>query len=420
MMARFLVAVLIAGAFDASVVSCNKDDVVVQEMDNGEEDRDIIEGDFSASSTRYTFPGRPVLISTRGNDGACGDGEAGISYRWTVNGKAADWSGPAHMFTPDGPGEYVVTVTACGHDPLAVKVICVDASEEQRFRRATASSSAMSTRVYEWRPAPGQFIGELHSGISGPDVTAEQARRWAEDRLEAGMYVSLGGFGGYIIVGFDHSVPCGDEGYDFSVTGNAFFNAQSGDGGSNEPGIVYVMQDVNGNGLPDDEWYELRGSDTGKAGTVSDYAVTYYRPEGPKMAVKWTDSLGESGEIDYIGVFHAQDYYYPLWIEEYSYTLCGTRLKAQTDQDPDTCMWNCHAFGWGYCDNMGSDRIADDDSNGSGHRNGFRISNAMHADGSAVKLRYVDFIKVQTGVNSKAGILGEVSTEVFGFRDLSL
>ena len=44
----------------------------------------------------------------------------------------------------------------------------------------------------------------------------------------------------------------------------------------------------------------------------------------------------------------------------------------------------------------------------------------MHADGSAVKLRYVDFIKVQTGVNSKAGILGEVSTEVFGFRDLSL
>ena len=57
MMARFLVAVLIAGAFDASVVSCNKDDVVVQEMDNGEEDRDIIEGDFSASSTRYTFPG---------------------------------------------------------------------------------------------------------------------------------------------------------------------------------------------------------------------------------------------------------------------------------------------------------------------------------------------------------------------------
>lgn len=46
------------------------------------------------------------------------------------------------------------------------------------------------------------------------------------------------------------------------------------------------MQDVNGNGKPDDEWYELRGSETGGEWTVQEYAVTYYRPAGPRQGVK--------------------------------------------------------------------------------------------------------------------------------------
>lgn len=65
--------------------------------------------------------------------------------------------------------------------------------------------------------------------------------------------------------------------------------------------MVWVMQDVNGNGEPDDEWYELRGSETGKEGTVSGYAVTYYRPAGKGMDVQWTDSEGHSGTIEYKG-----------------------------------------------------------------------------------------------------------------------
>ena len=66
--------------------------------------------------------------------------------------------------------------------------------------------------------------------------------------------VSLGGFGGYIVVGFDHSIQAsgGYGGYDFSITGNQF-------SGSSEPGVVWVMPDENGNGEPDDgPWYELR------------------------------------------------------------------------------------------------------------------------------------------------------------------
>ena len=38
----------------------------------------------------------------------------------------------------------------------------------------------------------------------------------------------------------------------------------------------------------------------------------------------------------------------------------------------------------------------------------------------ASKAAYIDFVKVQTGVNVKAGWLGENSTEVFGFTDENL
>ena len=55
------------------------------------------------------------------------------------------------------------------------------------------------------------------------------------------------------------------------------------------------MQDVNGNGLPDDEWYELKGSETGNGSTIQDYEVTYYRPASAHSNVYWTDNLGNSG-----------------------------------------------------------------------------------------------------------------------------
>lgn len=135
---------------------------------------------------------------------------------------------------------------------------------------------------------------------------------YAAGRLEARSYVSLGGFGGYLIVGFDHSIARMESGYDFSIEGNAFDT-------SSEPGVVWVMQDVNGNGEPDDEWYELRGSETGKEGTVSGYAVTYYRPAGRGMDVQWTDSEGRSGTVEYRGEFHDQDFYYPAWAARYLY-----------------------------------------------------------------------------------------------------
>ncbi len=371
---------------------------------------------LNRSTARYTFPGRKVVLRPRIT------GLETTSVEWSVNGAASDCRSLLFSFVPEQAGEYVVNLTVDGSASASVTVVCVDATESTRQRKVSSQSGAYGNKVFEWIPAPGQFIGETQTGgMTGNETTHEAAVAWAEGRLAKSQYVSLGGFGGYIIVGFDHSVENTETSYDFAIAANAFFNTATGDGGSNEPGIVYVSQDVNGNGLPDDEWYELRGSESGKEETIADYAVTYYRPSAPKMNVLWTDNRGSSGTVDYLAAFHRQDYYYPAWIAEDQYTLYGTRLKDRTTQNSDTGMWDNSCFAWGYADNMGSDVLSSNDSGGGeGQRNGFLIKNAMYADGTPVNLKYIDFVRVQTGVNSKAGWLGEVSTEVFGFEDLNM
>lgn len=44
----------------------------------------------------------------------------------------------------------------------------------------------------------------------------------------------------------------------------------------------------------------------------------------------------------------------------------------------------------------------------------------MTYDGRPADLKYIDFVKIQTGVQAKAGWLGENSTEVFGISDYNL
>jgi len=282
------------------------------------------------------------------------------------------------------------------------------------YRAKTETSVAKQTKVFEYTPAPGQFINETKTGgFTGNETTPELASEYAFKRMEEDKYVSLGGFGGYIIVGFDHSID-NVQGYDFLVKGNSFK-------GSSEPGVVWVMQDENGNGQPDDTWYELAGSETGKPETIQNYSVTYYRPEANHKPVKWTDSEGNEGQIDYLGMYHSQTYYYPAWIVEDSYTLTGTLLEARNyDKSGNGSYWVQDEYDWGYVDNFSSTDLyegTDTELNGS---NFFDIANAISSEGKSVDLKYIDFIKVQTACNTKSGGLGENSPEVFGFFDYSM
>lgn len=282
------------------------------------------------------------------------------------------------------------------------------------YRAATISSSAVQTCVYEYTPAPGQFINEQKTGGFDETITTpEAACAYAEARLSATSWVSLGAFGGYIVVGFDHSIV-NSGGYDFTVIANSFK-------GSSEPGIVWVAQDANGNGQPDDVWYELKGSEYGKQTHIANYSVTYTRPSAAQQSVPWVDNLNNSGTINYLAAFHNQDYYYPAWVTADSYTLTGTKLLSTT-QDPnqsDNGLWVNQAYEWGYADNFSEiDRLTTDQNTGGGPSpNHFKISNAVDSTGSAVELKFIDFIKVQSAIMGQAGPLGEISTEVCGFID---
>ncbi len=270
------------------------------------------------------------------------------------------------------------------------------------------AGNIFATRVFEYMPAPGQFINNpVTGGFVGDELTLQSACDYARSRLEKRNFVSLGGFGGYIVVGFDKSVT-NSGGYDLAIASNPFE-------GSSEPGVVWVMQDTNGDGEPNEVWYELAGSESEDEGTLRDYSVTYHRPAGTKEPIRWEDSLGESGEIEHLAA-HPHDSYYPAWIEAESYTLRGTRLEPRTRFNGT--IWIQEGFDWGYVDNESPTDLWRGKGVCAGLEfNRFRLSDAVTADDEPANLTHIDFVKVQTGLNSRSGGLGENSTEVFAVCD---
>ena len=325
-------------------------------------------------------------------------------YTWSVDGtEVQSGESSEYVFDLTAEGSYTVSVTMRNSYTAASQELTVTVlpAEGTYFRAADASSSASISKVYEYTPAPGQFIND---GVTL--TTQEEACSYAFERLSQGQFVSLGAFGGYLIAGFDHSVESStDGGFDLQITGNAHSS-------SSEPGIIWVSQDENGNGLPDDTWYELRGSEYGKPETWQDYAVTYYRPSSNGTSIEWTDNRGSSGTVDYIPAYHSQETYFPLWITADSYTLRGTRLEDRlVDENGNGSLWIGHPFDWGYADNWsGTDPDIDK----------FRISDAVRWDGEPADLTYIDFVKIQCGVQAKGGWTGEQSTELTLIRDLHI
>ena len=325
-------------------------------------------------------------------------------YTWSVDGtEVQSGESSEYVFDLTAEGSYTVSVTMRNSYTAASQDLTVTVlpAEGTYFRAADASSNASISKVYEYTPAPGQFIND------GVTLTSpEEACSYALERLSQGQFVSLGAFGGYLTAGFDHSVESStDGGFDLQITGNAHSS-------SSEPGIIWVSQDENGNGLPDDTWYELRGSEYGKPETWQDYAVTYYRPSSNGTSIEWTDNRGSSGTVDYIPAYHSQETYFPLWITAESYTLRGTRLEDRlVDENGNGSLWIGHPFDWGYADNWsGTDPDIDK----------FRISDAVRWDGEPADLTYIDFVKIQCGVQAKGGWTGEQSTELTLIRDLHI
>ncbi|MGN0187658.1 MAG: PKD domain-containing protein [Paludibacteraceae bacterium] len=252
-------------------------------------------------------------------------------------------------------------------------------------------------RVYEYCPAPGQFVNLLPAYTAGDDATAMAQK--ATDCIagtDNGTILSLGAWGGYIIFGFDHAIP-NNAGADFKITGNAFV-------GNAEPGIVMVASDNNRNGLPDDPWYEIQGSAHTHDDTQQQYAVTYRKHNQSNDSIEWQDNRGNRGFI-VKNSFRTQNYF-PEWITDDSLIFVGTRLPDNAiEQSPNYFVLN--AFDYGYADNQPNNADT-----------GIDIDWAIDTAGQAVHLSSIDFVKVYTGVFQHNGNIGECSTEIAGAIDL--
>ena len=285
------------------------------------------------------------------------------------------------------------------------------------------AQSGLPFEIVEYRPAPGQFVDYtyfLEEGQSVQDLDNAQVCAYLNAQCENMPFsylVSLGGFGGSVTVRLKESLPDGD-GADFKIYGNAFYDPAytpaltDEPGGSAEPGIVWVSRDENGNGLPDDPWYELAGSMTDDTAAVAGYTITYYVPDSINGDIPWRDSRGDTGRIARMEM-HRQDSYFPLWLASDSLVLSGRLLppNARLETKPSgAAQWVLYSYGWGYADNHpNNSNLSDMD-----------ISWAVDAEGNPAGLESIDFVRVVTAVNQQLDLgVGETSTEFAGVEPLS-
>ena len=302
--------------------------------------------------------------------------------------------------------------------------------------------------VFDFLPAPGQFVNKLPPYNEG-DTREDMVRKAGEYLIgEDASMITLGGWGGYVTFGFDHTIVNVPGKRDFRILGNAFAAAANPNpdapfGGSCEPAIIMVAYDKNGNGVPDDdECYEIKGSanftaeneawyqmaiDNGNdTRTFRDFEMTYHRPTSETAEeagepnnpgsfvtiqnyIRWTNNQGEEG-YKVKNVYHSQSYY-PAWVTDDQLTYKGIRLAENgIDESGQGNYFVLYAFRYGYTDNFSNnhDNAAID------------IDWAIDKDGNKADLPGIDFIKVYNGVDQENGWLGEASTEVSRGEDLHL
>jgi transcription elongation GreA/GreB family factor len=311
---------------------------------------------------------------------------AGTTYSWSVSGGAYDTSaatnGEFFDFTPSATGTYTVRVSVTGKSYVTGDFITKTAETEAICYTGTVSETKTwwksgSSRVVK-NFAPGQFV---QSG--------------------AGYGWSLGTIGGYMM----WQAPQGLERY--GVAGNDF-------GAWAEPGIVWMMEDNNGNGVPDEMWYEIKGPND----ILEEYLPFITR----RYAITFVNA-GEETVNEYGQTLSA-----PGWVD----------CRGRTDTLPGGWPkdWGVTGDWVTYtCTILGDDgNIANGVYGGDGHfsaiptwyreknrylgyvdartHSSFYVDDAIDARGNPVTLTNVRFIKVHTARFSYGGIFGEVSTEV--------
>lgn len=314
-------------------------------------------------------------------------------------------------FVPIYAGAYELTLNVTSGDKKGSKKTIVNVTNE------TKNYNPYITSIFDFDPAPGMFANDVYKdGFKKEDVVRTALGRINETNV--GYQLDLGGFGGSIIVGFDHTVVNVSGQNDFKIYGGDLTDKAN----PPAPGIIYVAYDKNGNGKPDeDEWYEIIGSQHTKANTIKNFKITYHKKAvGVPVVVSGPNDMfsdrehifceNNSPETYYMPKSKSKKEYYPLWATQTSVTYEGTKLNVDfvTARPGQTTLWNFTPPEWGYANAVNPD---------------IDIDWAVDKNGNKANLPGINFIKVVNCVSEPMGLCHQQSsmaTKLAGAGDLHL
>lgn len=312
-----------------------------------------------------------------------------VNYQWVINDEVIS-NEASYLFKAEKIGDYNIEFSASNGSG---SVDCSYQLAVIKFRTKTEESSAYLTTVFEYKPAPSN-VSEIDRFVDIESIIGNNNNS-----------LDLGAFGGYVIAGFDHTVS-NRAGKEIVVFSEIF-------DGNSEPAIVMVSFDTNGNDKPDDEWFELAGSEYYSDKTIHNYEITYTNPHA-KKEIPWKDNQGNTGVLE---MFNEKEYYPSFIPEQESVTFKGTKLETKASATFNHPMYGPMpwkpAREWGYAANYSEEYLI---FNG----NTFDIDWAVNGNGEKVTLPGVDFIKIYTAENANVGWREITAASIKSVADLSL
>ncbi len=290
-----------------------------------------------------------------------------------------------------------------------------------------------------YRPGPGQFVNEP-SPFTGL-VFNDQLKALGAP-IGGGVHapdnskvVTVGGFGGSVIVGFSATVwddPCNAYGLDAIVFGNSFVVGPESNL-AREPGVIEIARDANGNGVPDDAWFVIVApTPPGGSGIVSGV------PDAQLVMRTWDNDPGTPagpGDVSW----YPDALLYP-WVvppglpssyetSTFALVVPGVGVPMVGHADVSAVLLLGDLDGDDVVDAPGiapgEFYTAPDNpfvfgvDAGTGGGDAFDIAWAVDpATGAAANLHGFDFVRISTGIDTNQGSLGEVSTEIGGVSDV--
>ena len=309
------------------------------------------------------------------------------------------------------PGTYELSLNVVSGGKKGLKKTTINVINEAK------NYNPYVTSIFDFNPAPGMFANDLY--VAG-NVKADVVRR-ALGRINetsVGYALDLGGFGGSIVIGFDHTVV--------NVAGQKDFRVYGGDLSDRAdppaPGLIYVAYDKNKNGQPDeDEWYEIIGSQHVKENTIKNFKVTYHKkaaglpvvvagPNDPFTDREHIFCENNQAETYYLSRAKTRKEYFPLWATQNTAVFEGMKLNVSFGpaRAGQSTLWNFTAPQWGYVNSVDPD---------------IDIDWAVDKNGNKANLPGVDFIKVVNCVSEPMGLCQQQSamaTKFSGAGDLHL